>query len=69
MYQVGTLIRVCNTGGALPYTELFNNRIESPLVIPYGSLGIILEHHIYRSHVAFPTAHGWIPNEFLEEIR
>jgi len=69
MYPVGTLIRVCNIGGVLPYTELFNNRINSSLVIPYGSLGIITEQHSYRSRVAFPNAHGWIPNEFLEIIR
>jgi hypothetical protein len=69
MYPVGTLVQVCHTGGALPYTELFNNRVESSLVIPYGSLGIIIEQHIYRSQVVFPIAAGWIPNEYLEIVR
>ena len=69
MYPVGTLVQVCHTGGALPYTELFNNRVESSLVIPYGSLGIIIEQHIYRSQVVFPIAAGRIPNEYLEIVR
>jgi hypothetical protein len=69
MHPIGTLVYISNSGGAIPYKEIYNVRVEYPLVIPYGSIGIITEPHITRSRVAFPTSHGWIPNNFLSIVR